>query len=277
MEGETLLSAKRALLWAAFWIALALCFNTGIYFLLGKEKALEFLGGYILEQSLSVDNLFLFLLVFSSFGIKSKYQRRVLNYGIMGAIILRLLFVVLGLTVVNMFRGVLYIFGGSLIISGMRMAFKKDEVENVRDSKVIKLLGKIIPITPSLKGEKFFVRKNKAIYATPLLAVLILIELTDILFAVDSIPAIFSFTTDLFLIYTSNIFAILSLRSMYFVLGKLHERFKYVRFGVALILTFTGVKLLLLMFQIEIPIELSLLTIFSIMMGSIMVSMIFNT
>lgn len=270
------MSAKKALLWVAFWISMALCFNAGIYFFMGKEKALEFLGGYILEQSLSIDNLFLFIMVFSSFGIRPKYQRRVLNYGIMGAIILRLIFVVLGVAVVSKFHWVLYVFGAILIISGMKMAFKKKESENIKDSKIIKLLGKIIPITSTLKGEKFFIRKNKILYATPLFAILILIEFTDIIFAIDSIPAIFSITTDIFIVYSSNIFAILGLRSMYFVLGKLHQRFKYVKYGVALILTFTGIKLLALMFRIEIPIVISLAVIFSLLVGSIMVSLVLS-
>ena len=270
------MSTKKALSWVAFWISLALCFNAGIYFFLGKEKALEFLGGYVLEQSLSIDNLFLFLMVFSSFCIKPEFQRRVLNYGIMGAIILRLIFIVLGVTVVNMFHWVLYVFGGILIISGMRIAFKKEKAEYIKDSRIIKLLGKIIPITTTLNGEKFFVRKNKILYATPLFAILILIEFTDIIFAIDSIPAIFKITTDIFIVYTSNIFALLGLRSMYFVLCKLHERFKYVKYGVALILTFTGVKLLVLMFHIEIPIGLSLAIIFSLLTGSIIVSLILS-
>ena len=270
------MSTKRALSWVTFWISLALCFNTGIFFILGQEKALEFLGSYVLEQSLSIDNLFLFLLVFSSFGIRPEYQRRVLNYGIMGAIILRLIFIVLGVTVVNLFHWVLYIFGCVLIFSGMRMAFKKEAAESVKDSKIIKFLGRIIPITDTLRGEKFFVRIKGTLYATPLFAILILIEFTDIIFAIDSIPAIFSITTDIFIVYTSNIFAILGLRSMYFVLGALHERFKYVKYGVALILIFTGVKLLVLMFHIVIPIGLSLTTILSILVGSIFLSLIIS-
>lgn len=271
------MSTKKALLWVAFWIGLALCFNAGIYFFMGKEKALEFLGGYIIEQSLSIDNLFLFIIVFTSFGIKPEYQRRVLNYGIAGAIILRLIFVVLGITIVNMFEWVLYVFGVILIISGIKMMFKHDENENFKESKIIKLLGKIIPITDKLEGEKFFVRKNKVLYATPLFAILILIEFTDIIFAIDSIPAIFSITTDAFIVYTSNIFAILGLRSMYFVLGRLHEKFKYVKYGVALILTFTGIKLSVLMFHIKIPIELSLVIIFTILAGSIVASLAFSS
>ena len=270
------MSTKKALSWVAFWIGLALCFNVGIYFFMGKEKALEFLGGYIIEQSLSIDNLFLFIIVFSSFGIKAAYQKRVLNYGIMGAIILRLIFIVLGVTIVNMFHWVLYVFGAILIFSGIKMMLKHDENENYKESKVIKLLGKIIPVTDKLEGQKFFVRKNKVLYATPLFAILILIEFTDILFAIDSIPAIFSITTDVFIVYTSNIFAILGLRSMYFVLVKLHEKFKYVKYGVALILIFTGIKLSVLIFHIKVPIELSLGIIFTILVGSIIISLALN-
>ena len=270
------MSTKKALTWVGFWIGLALCFNAGIYIFMGKERALEFLGGYVIEQSLSVDNLFLFIMVFSSFGIKAEYQRRVLNYGIAGAVILRLVFIVLGVTVVNMFHWVLYIFGAILIFSGIKMMVKKEDCENFRESKIIKLLSKIIPVTDTLEGQKFFIRKNKILYATPLFAILMLIEFTDIIFAIDSIPAVFSITTDLFIVYTSNIFAILGLRSMYFVLGKLHERFRYVKYGVALILTFTGVKLLVLVFHIEIPIVLSLAVIFSILAASILVSLILS-
>ena len=269
------MSTKKALLWVLFWIGLAMIFNVGVYIFMGQEKALEFLGGFVIEKSLSVDNLFLFIMVFSSFGIRPEYQRRVLNYGIAGALILRLIFVLLGVTIVNMFHWMLYIFGAILIISGIKMMFG-NENNDVKDSKIIKLLGKVIPVTDNLEGNKFFVRKNKVLYATPLFAVLILIEFTDIIFAVDSIPAIFSITTDPFIVYTSNIFAILGLRSMYFVLGNLHEKFKYVKYGVALILTFTGVKLSLLMFDVKIPIELSLTVIISILVLSIITSAALN-
>ncbi len=270
------MSTKKALSWVGFWVGLALCFNVGIYIFMGQQKAFEFLGGYVIEQSLSIDNLFLFIMVFSSFGIKPEHQRRVLNYGIAGAIVLRFIFVLLGITIVNMFHWVLYIFGAILIISGVKMMLKKDEEDNVKDSKIIKLLGKVIPVTDQLHGEKFFVKKNKVLYATPLFAILILIEFTDILFAIDSIPAIFSITTDTFIVYTSNIFAILGLRNMYFLLGKLHEKFKYVKYGVALILTFTGVKLAVLFFDIHIPVEMSLVIIFSILALSIIASLAFT-
>ncbi len=270
------MSTKKALKWVIFWIGLALVFNAGIYLFMGKEPALEFLGGYVIEKSLSIDNLFLFIMVFSSFGIKQEYQRRVLNYGIAGALILRLIFVLLGVTIVNMFHWVLYVFGAILIISGIKMIFKKEDDNAIKDSKIIKILGKIIPVTDKIEGDKFFVRKNKILYATPLFAVLILIEFTDIIFAVDSIPAIFSVTTDPFIVYTSNIFAILGLRSMYFVLGNLHEKFKYVKYGVALILVFTGIKLSMLMFHIKIPIGLSVGIIFFILASSIILSVLYS-
>ncbi len=270
------MSTKKALKWVVFWIGLALAFNAGIYLFMGKESALEFLGGFVIEKSLSIDNLFLFIMVFSSFGIKQEYQRRILNYGIIGALILRLIFVLLGVTIVNMFHWILYVFGAILIISGVRMIFKNEENDSVKDSKIIKVLGKIIPVTDKVEGDKFFVRKNKILHATPLFAVLILIEFTDIIFAVDSIPAIFSVTTDPFIVYTSNIFAIMGLRSMYFVLGNLHEKFKYVKYGVAMILVFTGVKLSVLMFDIKIPIELSLGIIFFVLASSIVLSVLFS-
>ncbi len=269
------MSTKKALLWVAFWIGLALLFNVGVYLFMGQEKALEFLGGFVIEKSLSVDNLFLFIMVFSSFGIKPQYQRRVLNYGIAGALILRLIFVLLGVTIVNKFHWMLYIFGAILIISGIKMMFGQEN-NNVKDSKILKLLGKIIPVSDSMEGDRFFVRKKNILYATPLFAVLILIEFTDIIFAVDSIPAIFSITTDPFIVYTSNIFAILGLRSMYFVLGNLHEKFKYVKYGVALILTFTGIKLSLLMVHVKIPVELSLVVIITILAASILTSVFIN-
>lgn len=270
------MSTKKALLGVLFWVGLAAVFNLGIYFSMGGQKALEFLGGYIIEQSLSIDNLFLFIIVFSSFGIKSEHQRKVLNYGIFGAMILRLIFVVLGITVVNMFHWVLYVFGIILIISGVKMMFKHEENSKTRESKIIKLLGKIIPVTETLEGERLFVRKNKILYATPLFAIIVLIEFTDIIFAIDSIPAIFSITTDPFIVYTSNIFAVMGLRSMYFVLGKLHEKFRYVKYGVALILIFTGLKLSVLFFNIKIPIGLSLGVIFCILAASIIISVAFS-
>lgn len=195
----------------------------------------------------------------------------------MGAVVLRLIFIVLGVAVVNMFHWILYVFGFILIINGLKMMFTKEEQGkeiNFKENKLIKIMSKIIPISDHLEGEKFFVRKNKVLYATPLLAIVVLIEGTDVIFAIDSIPAIFSITTDPFIVYTSNLFAILGLRSLYFVLEHLNNSFKYVKTGVSLILTFTGIKLAILMFHIEISIVLSLCIIFGILISSIVLSML---
>jgi len=269
------MSTKRAIKFVLFWVGLAILFNVGVLIFEGQHKALEFLGGYMIELSLSVDNLFLFLILFTSFGIKPTHQRRVLNYGIIGAIILRLIFILLGITIINKIHWILYIFGIILIISGAKMMFSnEDEEGSHKDSKVLKLLSKILPVTDTLHDEKFFVKVNNVLHATPLFAILVLIEFSDILFAIDSIPAIFSISTDPFIVYTSNIFAILGLRSLYFVLAAMQERFKYVKYGVALILMFTGVKLGILFFEIEIPIIYSLLTIFIILLGSVITSVL---
>ncbi|MHC1683337.1 MAG: TerC/Alx family metal homeostasis membrane protein [Clostridiaceae bacterium] len=275
MRREYFMQTRKAINHFLFWVALALLFNLGIYFYFGQQKAIEFFGGYIIEQSLSLDNLFLFLVIFSSFGITAEYQKRVLNYGIFGAIILRLIFVVLGVAIVNKFHWILYVFGVILIISGLKIMLKKEEEEtDFKNNKLIKFLSKFIPFTDKLEGEKFFVRKNGVLYATPLLAILIIIESSDLIFAIDSIPAIFSITTDTFIVYSSNIFAILGLRNLYFLIEILNDKFKYVKMGVALILVFTGIKLSILFFHIEISVVYSVAIIFTILAASIIVSMI---
>lgn len=270
------MSAKKALAWMTFWICLAFCFDAGIYLIAGKEKALEFLGGYVIEKSLSMDNLFLFLMVFSSFGIRLKQQRRILNYGIFFAIVLRLVFILFGVTILNKFHGVLYLFGVILIFSGIKMVFRNEESVDFKNSMIIRALCKIMPVTDHLQGEKFFVKRQKIVYATPLFAILLIIEFSDILFAIDSIPAVFSITTDVFIVFTSNIFAILGLRSMYFFLCKLQSKFGYVKYGVAMILTFTGFKLLMLKFDIGFSIEASLAVVSVILLGSVALSLIFS-
>ena len=271
------MKTKKAFQKLLFWVLLAVTFNLFIFFYMGTKPAIEFLGGYIIEMSLSMDNLFLFLLIFSSFGIPSIYQKRVLSYGIIGAIVLRLVFILLGVEIVNNFHWVLYVFGAVLILNGIKMFFDKGEDKDFKNSKLYKLISAIVPITDSLHEEKFFIKQNNRLYATPLLAILILIEFSDVIFAIDSIPAVFSVTTRPFIVYTSNIFAILGLRSMYFLLEKLASKFTYVKYGVALILIFTGVKLGLLFFNLEIPIILSIIIIFVILIGSILISMLIST
>lgn len=268
------MSAKKAVKFVLMWMGLAILFNLGVLFFEGSGKALEFLGGYVIEMSLSVDNLFVFLMIFTSFGIKKEYQRRALNYGIIGAIVLRAIFILAGIKVVEKIHWILYIFGFILILSGFKMMFGHDDNKDYSDSKVLKVLKKFIPVTDKMHEEKFFIRENAKLFATPLFAVLLIIESSDILFAIDSIPAVFSISRDPFIVYTSNIFAILGLRSLYFVLNALQEKFKYVKYGVALILMFTGVKLAILFFNIEISIVVSLATIFTLLVGSIIVSLL---
>lgn len=268
------METKKALKTLLFWVGLAIAFNIGIYIFMGRDHALEFFGGYIIEQSLSLDNLFVFLLIFEGFAIQPQYQKRVLSYGILGAIILRLIFIVLGVAIVSKFHWILYVFGIILILSGVKMFFKKEDNTNYKNSIFFKGLKKVFPVTDELFGEKFFVRKNRILHATPLFAILVIVEGSDILFAIDSIPAIFSITTNPFLVYTSNIFAILGLRAMYFLLQKLHNKFQYVKYGVALILVFTGIKLAVLFFHFEISLPVSLAVIFLILILSIIFSMI---
>jgi tellurite resistance protein TerC len=250
-------------------------FNLGVYTLLGPQSALQFLGGYVIELSLSMDNLFLFLLIFEAYRIPIMYRRRVLNYGIVGAIILRFLFTMLGVTIVNQFHWVLYIFGAILIISGFKMMIKNETSPDYSNSRIVRAVGSIIPVTNRLYGEKFFVKINRKLYSTPLFAIIVLIEFSDILFAIDSIPAIFSITTNPFIVYTSNIFAILGLRSLYFVLERLNNSFCYVKYGVGLVLAFTGIKLLIMFFNIEISLPISLWLIFTTLSGSVIASMLF--
>lgn len=269
------MSTRKHLLKFLFITLVAFMVNIAIWYYMGYEKALEFLGGYIIELSLSVDNLFLFLLIFSSFGIKPNYQKRILNYGIIGAIILRLVFVLLGIAIVNRFKWVLYIFGVLLVVSGLKIILNKEEDVSFENSKLIKLLKKIVPVTKELHEEKFFVRINNVLHATPLFALLFLIEGSDLFFAIDSIPAIFAITTNPFIIYTSNILAILGLRNLYFLLEKLHSTFEYVKYGVGVILIFTGIKLGI-SFKYHIPVGISIFIIVSILVASVLISISIN-
>ncbi len=265
---------KRALFWVAFWAALSLLFNVVVFLWKGQQAAVEYLGGYVIELTLSLDNLFLFLVIFTAFRLPAEQQRRVLNYGVAGAVVLRLLFVLLGSALVTRVHWLLYVFGGILLVSGISMLVKGEKEPDYVNHPVLRLFGRVFPFTGTLEGDRFFVRRDGKRYATLLFAILVLVEASDILFAIDSIPAIFSITTDTFIVFTSNIFAILGLRSLYFVLEKLTELFRYVKVGVSLILMFTGVKLLLTMVHVEIPILLSIGVIAAILVGSIVVSAI---
>ncbi|MBE6070791.1 MAG: TerC/Alx family metal homeostasis membrane protein [Clostridium butyricum] len=267
---------KKNLFNLIFWITLSIFFNIYVFYSRGETAAVEYFGGYIVEMSLSLDNLFLFLMIFSNFGIQKDYQERVLLYGVIGAMILRLIFILVGVTIISKFHFVLSIFGFILLYSGLHMFSSTGEGINFHENFAVKLLRKIMPVTNILYGNHFFVKKNKVLYATPLFVVLLIIEFSDVLFAIDSIPAIFSITTDTFIVYTSNIFAILGLRSMYYILEEMNDMFKFMKYGVGFILIFTGIKLVILLWGIEISVTNSVLFIMIILLFSILVSLIFD-
>ncbi|MFZ5639999.1 MAG: TerC/Alx family metal homeostasis membrane protein [Bacillota bacterium] len=267
---------KRAALWTGFWVLLASMFGAGVYYYGGQAKALEFFAGYLIELSLSMDNLFLFLMLFSCYRIDCVYQRRILNYGVLGAVVMRLIFIVFGLALVERFHWVLYIFGGILIFTAFKMVFGKESEPCVEDNWAVRLLKKFIPVTCDDHGDRFFVRINGTLHATTLFVVLLLIESTDLIFAIDSIPAVFAITTDPFIVYSSNILAIMGLRSMYFFLETMQRAFVYVKYGVAMLLAVTGVKMLLTIWGIKVPVPVALVIILSILAGSIIASLLFG-
>ena len=270
------MKTKRNLVNLIFWIILSILFNIFIFYTRGETAAVEYFGGYIVEMSLSLDNLFLFIIVFSTLGIREEYQERVLLYGVIGATILRLIFILLGVSIVNRFHFVLPLFGLILIYSGLAVFKNKQENKKFYNNFSVKVLKKIMPVTDMTYGHSFFVRREKMFYATPLFVALIIIEGSDVIFAIDSIPAIFSITTDTFIVYTSNIFAILGLRSMYYVLAKMNNKFKFMKYGVGGILIFTGIKLVALILKIEISVTNSVLIIVCILLISILLSIMFN-
>jgi tellurite resistance protein TerC len=264
---------KEAAIWSGVWITLSLLFNLGIYIFAGSEHARAFLTGYLIEKALSVDNIFVMVLIFGYFGVAPKYQHRVLFWGIIGALVMRGIFIVLGSVLLQAFHWVMYFFGALLVITGTRMAFREEKPFDAEDNKLLRLARKLIPVTPQYHGQHFLTRISGRFYATPLLLVLILVEFTDLVFAIDSIPAVFAVTTNAFLVYTSNIFAILGLRSLYFLLAGIVHKFRYLKYGLAFILVFVGVKMLLSEIQ-EVPIIASLVVIALSLIVSIAVSLI---
>jgi len=252
------ISIREALIWSGIWIAIALLFNVGVYAWYGHESALQFFTGYLIEKSLSVDNLFVFLLLFTYFKVPPKYQHKVLYWGILGALIMRGAMILMGAALIAKFHWILYIFGAFLVVTGYRMAVKSvDEEVHPDRNIVVRFFKKIFPVTSGFHEERFFVRIDGKRYATLLFVVLIVVETTDLVFAVDSIPAIFAITTDPFIVYTSNVFAILGLRSLYFALAGMMDMFHYLRHGLAVVLMFVGVKMLVEPF-FEIPILIAL-------------------
>lgn len=235
---------REALLWSVVWVALALVFNVVVWVAWGPVKGLEFLTGYLLEKSLSVDNLFVFLVVFAYFGVPPALQHRVLFWGILGALVMRAVFIVAGAALLETFDWVLYVFGAFLVFTGVKLAFQEDESVHPERNLALRLFRRVFPVAPDYQGDRFFVREAGRTLATPLALVLVVIEATDVVFAVDSIPAIFAVTRDTFIVYTSNIFAILGLRALFFLLAGTLRRFVYLRHGLAVVLGFIGVKML---------------------------------
>jgi len=236
---------KEAAAWSAVWITLALAFAGLVWRVRGGHSALEFLTGYIIEESLSVDNLFVFLLIFSYFAVPATEQHGVLFWGILGAMVLRAVFIVAGVALIERFEWVIYVFGAILIYSGIKMGLAKDKEIHPDQNPVLKLTRRLVPVTPGFEGSNFFVRRNGRMLATPLFLVLLVVETTDLIFAVDSIPAVMAITQDRFIIYTSNIFAIMGLRALYFALKGAMDLFHYLHYGLAVILVFVGLKMLL--------------------------------
>ncbi|MFC2149915.1 TerC/Alx family metal homeostasis membrane protein [Calditrichota bacterium] len=269
------MSTKRALGWVIFWIVAASIFSVGVFRFMGREAGLEFVTCYAIEWSLSVDNLFVFLMIFEAYGVSEHRQLRALNWGIIGAMIMRLVFIYLGVTLVNLFEPVLYIFGALLIYSGYKMAVKREGENKVSESRIVKWVQGHFRMTDDFVDEKFFVKVNSKWFATPMLLVLITIESSDIMFAIDSIPAALAITRSPFIIYSANIFAILGLRALYFVLAHAQKAFAYLKIGVSIILVYVGIKMIVVHF-IHINPLYSLIFVAVCLGGSILASVMFK-
>ncbi len=264
---------KEAILWSVFWISLALIFNVGLYIWDGHEQGMAFLTGYVIEKSLSVDNLFVFLLIFTYFGVPKKYQHEVLFWGVLGAIIMRAIFIFAGIALIERFHIMIYLFGAFLIFTGVKMAFEKEKKIEPEKNILLRLFRRFFPVTKEYREGKFFVKENGKLYATPLFVVLLVIETSDLVFAVDSIPAIIAVTRDSFIVFTSNIFAILGLRALYFALAQVVDKFYYLQAALSVILTYVGVKMVIADLY-KIPTTMSLLVILSVLALSIVASIL---
>lgn len=265
---------KEALLTSLFWILLALGFNVLIYFWQGQQAAMEFLTGYLIEKSLSVDNLFVFILIFNFFKVPLKYQHNLLFWGVIGALVLRAIFILVGVALIAKFQFIIYILGAFLVYTGIKMAFTKEQDVDPQHNPLVKWASRHLPMTKTAVGGKFFVRQDGKLYATPLFLVLIMIESTDVVFAADSIPAILAISKDPFIVYTSNVFALLGLRALYFALAGIMQLFYYLHYGLSIILAFIGVKLLISDFY-HIDTGYALLVVGTILAISIVASLLF--
>jgi tellurite resistance protein TerC len=265
---------KESMTWTVVWVVLALLFNAGIWHFSGPEKALEFFTGYVIEKSLSVDNVFVFAMLFSYFAVPPIFQHKVLFWGVLGALVMRAAMIALGAALIAEFSWIIYLFGAFLVLTGIKMVLKREEEIHPERNPVVRLFKKLMPVTSDYRGDKFFVRENGLRHATPLFVVLILIEFSDLIFAVDSIPAIFAVTTDPFIVYTSNVFAILGLRSLYFALAGVMDTFHYLKIGLGVVLSFVGVKMLLAHSPYKIDTLVSLAVVVGIIAASIVASVL---
>jgi tellurite resistance protein TerC len=251
-------SFKEALGWSLVWIGLALAFNVGIYFMMGKQPALEFLTGYLIEKSLSVDNLFVFIMIFTVFGVRGELQARVLKWGILGALVMRVVFIFVGAELLQRFQWLFYIFGAILLYTAWKMAFGPNHEMEPDKNLLVRLARRFLPMTKKIRGDWFFTRRLQLWVASPLFMVLLVVESSDLVFALDSIPAIFAITLDPFIVLTSNVFAIMGLRALYFLLAGVMGMFIYLKYGISFILGFVGIKMILIMLGVHIPVALSL-------------------
>ena len=267
-------SFRQALTWSIIWVLLALAFNAGIYTFLGSTKALEFFAGYVIEKSLSVDNLFVFIMIFGYFKIRGEHQARILKWGIIGAVVLRALFIFTGIELLTTFHWMFYLFGALLLYTAWKMAFGGEDEVDPEKNMLVRFARRLFPITRRVHGDWFFVRRRGMLVASPLFLALVMVESSDVLFAIDSIPAIFAVTMDPFIVFTSNIFAIMGLRSLYFLLASVMGMFVYLKLGISAILAFVGGKMIATAVGMHIPVELSLLVIFTCLALSISASLI---
>jgi len=265
---------RESISWTVVWITLALIFNFGILHFMGPQKGLEFFTGYVIEKSLSVDNVFVFALLFSYFAVPPIYQHKVLFWGIIGALIMRATMIFLGAALIEQFTWIIYIFGAFLILTGIKMIVKREEEIHPERNPLVRWFKKLMPVTNEYREDRFFVREKGILMATPLFIVLIMVEFTDLIFAVDSIPAIFAVTRDPFIVYTSNVFAILGLRSLYFALAGVMDKFHLLKIGLGVVLTFVGVKMLLGHTAWKIDTHISLIVIVSVLGLSVVASLV---
>lgn len=265
------ISFREALCWTGVWVGLALLFNAGILVFLGTEKALEFFTGYLIEESLSVDNLFVFIMIFSYFHVSRAHQPKILKWGIIGALVMRAGFIFLGIELFERFHWLVYLFGGLLIVTGIKMAFGGDDKVEPEKNLLVRLVRRFLPITKRIYGDRFFIRRGGILAATPLFLTLLVVESSDVIFAIDSIPAILAVTTDPFIVYTSNVFAIMGLRSLFYLLSNVMQMFAYLKLGVSFILAFVGLKMLLSSVY-QVPIYFSL----GVIIGALAISIIIS-